>query len=136
VANGRPQTAVAQRINASNALLLTSIHEGSPNVVKEAMACNVPVVATDVGDVAEVVGQTAGCAVCPRDPEALAAALEVALRRPGPTTGRSDIRHLDRTVVAYQVIAVYESVTQCGVSEKALQSLAGGEPSCRDHIRS
>lgn len=110
VANGLPQTEVVRRINASNALLLTSIHEGSPNVVKEAMACNVPVVSTDVGDVSQLVERTAGCAVCPRDPEAIAAALEEALRHTGPTTGRSDIRHLERSVVARQVIAVYEAV--------------------------
>lgn len=109
VANRLPQTEVVRRMNASNVLLLTSIHEGSPNVVKETMACNVPVVSTDVGDVAQLVGRTAGCAVCPRDPDALAAALEVALRLPGPTTGRTDIRHLDRAVVAHQVIGIYES---------------------------
>jgi glycosyltransferase involved in cell wall biosynthesis len=66
-----------------------------------------------------VVGRTAGCAVCPRDPEALAAALEVALRLPGQMTGRSDIRLLDRTVVAHQVIAVYEGVIKRTVSEQA-----------------
>lgn len=125
VANGLPQSEVVPRINASNALLLTSVHEGSPNVVKEAMACNVPVVSTDVGDVAEVVGRTAGCAVCPRDPDALAAALEVALPRLGPTTGRSDMRHLDRVVVARQVIALYESVIQRTVSQQASLSLTG-----------
>lgn len=123
VANGLPQPEVVARMNASNALLLTSIHEGSPNVVKEAMACNVPVVSTDVGDVAKVVGRTAGCAVCPRDPNALAAALVVALRHPGPTTGRSDIRHLDRVVVAQQVIAIYESVIRRAVFQQASLSL-------------
>jgi glycosyltransferase involved in cell wall biosynthesis len=114
VAHGLAQPTFVQYINASNALLLTSIAEGSPNVVKEAMACNVPVVATDVGDVAEVVGHTAGCAVCPRDPEILAEGLERALRHTGPTTGREDIRHLDRRVIAQQIIDVYEHVMNRG----------------------
>ncbi len=108
VANGLPQTKLVQYINASNALILSSIAEGSPNIVKEAMACNVPIVSTDIGDVSKVIGNTRGCSVCPHDPEALAAALEQALQHTEPTSGRMDIMHLDRSVVAKQVIAVYE----------------------------
>ncbi len=114
VVNSLPQTQVVQYMNASNALLLSSIAEGSPNIVKEAMACNVPVVSTDVGDVSQVIGHTWGCAVCPHDPEALAVALEQALRHTEPTTGRTDIQHLDSGIVAEQVIAVYEQVTRGG----------------------
>jgi hypothetical protein len=61
-----------------------------------------------------------GCAVCPHDPEALAAALKVALRHAGPTTGRSDINHLERSVVARRVIAVYEKVTRYAAPETAM----------------
>jgi teichuronic acid biosynthesis glycosyltransferase TuaC len=110
VATGLPQTTLVQYINASNALILSSVAEGSPNVVKETMACNVPVVSTEVGDVSQVIGRTKGCRVCPHDPVALATALEQALRHSEPTTGRADIMHLDRSVVAKQVIAVYEQV--------------------------
>jgi teichuronic acid biosynthesis glycosyltransferase TuaC len=110
VANGLPQTKVVQYINASNALILTSISEGSPNIVKETMACNVPVVSTDVGDVSWVIGHTQGCSVCLPDPEALAAALERAIRHTEPTTGRADIKHLECSVVAQQIIAVYKQV--------------------------
>jgi teichuronic acid biosynthesis glycosyltransferase TuaC len=110
VASGLPQAKLVQYINASNALILSSVAEGSPNIVKETMACNVPVVSTDVGDVAQVIGRTQGCRVCPPDHELLAAALEEALQHTGPTAGRMDIMHLDRTVVAKRVIAVYEQV--------------------------
>lgn len=128
VANGMPQTEVVRRMNASNALLLTSIHEGSPNVVKEAMACDIPVVSTDVGDVAQVVERTVGCAVCPRDPDALAAALETALRHTEPTTGRTDIKHLDREVVARQVIAIYQAVINHTLADQALADQALAQP--------
>jgi teichuronic acid biosynthesis glycosyltransferase TuaC len=110
VANGLPQTTIVRYINASNALLLSSINEGSPSIVKETMACNVPVVSTDVGDVAQVIGRTQGCSVCPPDPAALAAGLEQALLHTEPTTGRADMQYADRSVIARQVIAVYEQV--------------------------
>ena len=113
VANGLPQTQVVQYINACNALILPSLIEGSPNIVKETMACNVPVVATDVGDVSGIIGHTKGCSVCPFEPEALATALEEAIYHTEPTTGRNDIQHLDRRVVAQQVIDLYEWVLQC-----------------------
>ncbi len=110
VASGLPQTTLVQYINASNAVILSSISEGSPNIVKEAMACNVPVVATNVGDVYQLIGRTQGCSVCSHDPEALAAGLKQALRWAGPTTGRTDAAYVERSVVAQQVLAVYEQV--------------------------
>jgi teichuronic acid biosynthesis glycosyltransferase TuaC len=111
IAKNVPHAQMVLYMNASNALVLPSYAEGSPNVVKEAMACNVPVVATNVGDVAEVIGHTEGCSVCAHDAEEVAAGLERAFAHKGPTTGRQDIRHLDSAVVAKQVIAIYEMVT-------------------------
>jgi glycosyltransferase involved in cell wall biosynthesis len=108
IANGLPQTQLVQYLNACNALILPSLIEGSPNIVKEAMACNIPVVSSDVGDVAQLIGHTAGCSVCPRTPEAFADALERAWLHQEPTTGRHDIAHLENSVVAQQVIAVYQ----------------------------
>lgn len=110
VANGLPQTKLVRYINASNALILSSLSEGSPNIVKESMACNIPVVATNVGDVADIIGQTRGCSICSHAPDELAAGIESALKHVGATTGRTDISHLECSVVAKQVIAVYESV--------------------------
>ncbi len=119
VASGLPQSQVMLYLNACNALLLSSITEGSPNIVKESMACNVPVVSTDVGDVAQVIERTAGCYVCASEPEALAQGLVQALAHEGPTTGRADIQHLERSVIARQVIAVYEQVL-CARSTRRL----------------
>jgi glycosyltransferase involved in cell wall biosynthesis len=121
VASGLEQDLLVRYINASNVLLLTSFHEGSPSGVKEVMACNVPVVSTDVGDVSAVIGGTRGCFVCPHDPDALATALQAALRHEGPTTGRADVAHLERSILARRVIAVYERVL-------GRRAASGGEP--------
>jgi len=56
-------------LNASNVLLLTSLHEGSPTVVKEALACGLPVVSVDVGDVAERIEGIEGCHLAVATPE-------------------------------------------------------------------
>ncbi len=110
VATGLSHDTVMQYTNASNALILPSWAEGSPNVVREAMACNIPVVATNVGDVADVIGRTEGCSICAHDPEELAAGLQRALEHIGPTTGRQDTQHLASAVIAQQVIELYEQI--------------------------
>ncbi len=95
-------------MNASEALLLTSLHEGSPNVVKEALACNLPVVSTDVGDVRERVGAVEGCVVCADDrPETIAEGLTQVLGKRQRVRGRESIQELDERVVTRKVIEVY-----------------------------
>jgi glycosyltransferase involved in cell wall biosynthesis len=73
------RASVAVHMNAADVVLLTSDSEGSPVVVKEALACGTPVVSVPVGDVADVVGGLPGCAVAPRDPDLLAEAIRAAL---------------------------------------------------------
>lgn len=75
-------------MNAADVLLLCSDREGSPTMVKEAMACGLPVVSNDVGDVRErVQGVTPG-AVVAQDAHALATALCAVVREGGRSNGR------------------------------------------------
>jgi len=97
-------------MNAADVLLLTSLWEGSPNVIKEAMACNCPIVATDVGDVKEVFGNTEGCYITSFNPKDASENLRRALAFGKRTDGREHIRHLDSDVIARRIIDLYEEV--------------------------
>lgn len=75
VMNNIPHENVNNFVNQADVILLTSTHEGWPNVVKESLACNVPFVATDVSDLKEIADVTANCFVVDADPVKLAEAV-------------------------------------------------------------
>ncbi len=102
-----PQREVPMWMNAADVLIVTSNVEGSPNMVKEAMACELPIVSVDVGDVREVVEGTRNCRIAARDPQALGAALcEVLRAAPERSDGRNRSGHLALPVVAERLIGV------------------------------
>lgn len=111
VAWGIHHVEIPYYLNACDALVFTSMQEGSPNAVKEALACNLPVVSVAVGDVEQRLAGIDGCELC-RDesPAAIAAALERVLRRDRRCAGRAAVAHLDETLLTQKVIAIYESV--------------------------
>src|SRR5207248_2675126 len=96
-------------MNAADVLLLTSISEGSPTVVKEAMACNLPVVTVPVGDVRERLAGVAHCHVVEPGPEPLADALENVLSSGARSNGRQFAGSLDVAQSARQVAEIYET---------------------------
>lgn len=113
VLNGAPPAQVPLFMSAADALILTSTHEGSPMVVKEALACNLPVVSVSVGDVAERIQGVAGCVLCTDDSaRALAAALEIVLAEPTRAQGRESVVDLDGSRVAERILSVYRSVLE------------------------
>lgn len=96
-----------------HALLMTSKTEGSPQVVKEAMACGCPIVSVDVGDVAERTSGVEGCYMVPtHEPKDIAEALQKALAFNGRTNGRERIMEmgLSNEQVAKQLESIYENV--------------------------
>lgn len=103
---------VANLFFAADALLMTSHTEGSPQVVKEAMACGCPIVSVDVGDVAERIEEVKKCYIAERIPEDIAAKLQLVLQDTQRTNGREQILNmgLDNKQVASKLINIYKNI--------------------------
>lgn len=94
-------------MNAADVLIMTSFWEGSPNVVKEAMACNLPIVSTDVGDVKEIIKGTQGCYITSYDEVDISKKLEIVLKKNKRTNGRNNVKHLGINNIAKKIIKIY-----------------------------
>jgi glycosyltransferase involved in cell wall biosynthesis len=107
----KPHGEIVALLNACDALVCTSMQEGSPNAVKEALACNLPVVSVPVGDVPLRLKGVSGCELCPDDQaETIAAALERVLRQGGRSEGRAAVQDLDERILTERLIDIYRSV--------------------------
>ena len=98
---------------AANAFLMTSFTEGSPQVVKEALACGCPIVSVDVGDVKERTQGVEGCYVAKtREPQELAKLLRKAMMFERKTKGREKIiaDGLDNNIVAKRIMGMYYKI--------------------------
>jgi glycosyltransferase involved in cell wall biosynthesis len=114
---GYSRQEVALLINASDAVLITSFYETGPLIAKEALACNTPVVSTDVGDVKWLMDGLEGCYIAEFEKEDVAAKIEKAIcfnQEKKHTKGRERMIHLglDSKSVAENIIKVYQSVTK------------------------
>ncbi len=110
VASGQPHEMIPHFMNACDVVVLASDYEGSPTVIKEAMACNLPIVSTDVGDVSEVIAGTDDCYLCEQTAADIAAKLALALAGNRRSNGRQHVEHLALDRIAARLIAEYESV--------------------------
>lgn len=95
-------------LNACNLLLLTSKSEGSPQVIKEAMACNCPIVATDVGDIKELIEGTEGCYLTSFNPDDIAEKIKLALQFGRTTNASERIKNFDNKIIARKVYNIYQ----------------------------
>ncbi len=96
---------------AADTVILTSFSEESPNVIKEAMACSIPVVSTDVGDVRQIINNTFGCYIADFDPNDISNKLKKSVLK-GKTNGRERVQELSSKKISERIFSIYKSVIE------------------------
>lgn len=109
-----PNSEIPGYLNAADLLLLTSSREGSVNVIKEAMSCNCPIVATDVGDVSWILGPTKNCFIADSNENDLARKINMVLEDGERSNGRQRILELDLDAIeiAKRIKVIYHEVLE------------------------
>lgn len=100
-------------MNAADAILVTSLHEGSPNIVKEAMAVNLPVITVNCGDVKERLRGVSNSYVVPTyDADQLADKLKLVLKADARSNGREVLQEqgLNTDAVRDKILSIYQKI--------------------------
>lgn len=101
---------IPKYMNASDVIVLSSLFEGSPNVIKEAMACNRPIVSTKIGDVELILKNVEGCFLAENTIEDFSEKILEALKFDQATKGRDHIEHLKEHKTAEKIISIYSQI--------------------------
>ena len=92
---------------------MTSYHEGSPMIIKEAMSCNTPIISVDVGDVGEMIRNIDGCyLINNRSVEAIVKSLKKCIENPKKTNSRKHAKNIDLNKINAKLISVYTKILQ------------------------
>jgi len=106
----RPHTEVVLYMNACDVVVLASDHEGSPIAIREAMACNLPVVSVNVGDVAKLIEGVSNSFVVERDPESFVNSLRKVLSSGERSDGRIKIQNNDIFKTTLKIRDIYSNM--------------------------
>lgn len=97
-------------LNACELLLMTSFSEGSPQIVKEALATNTPVVSTNVGDVSSLFSHVDNCFLVDFNPSDVAGKIIKVIASGSESNGRESILKIDVDIVANSIVSIYKSL--------------------------
>ncbi|MDC3366071.1 glycosyltransferase family 4 protein [Flavobacteriaceae bacterium] len=106
----RTREEVVLLLNAADVVLLTSHSEGSPQIIKEALSCNCPIVSLDVGDVKERIKNVDNCFIS--KPEELTKKLNQVLCSGQRSNGRKFIKQFSNSIIADKIIKIYIKVAK------------------------
>ena len=104
------RTEVAILMTAVDVALMTSFSEGSPQFVKEALACNCPVVSTDVGDVRSVMSHIDGCYITSYEAADVAEKIRRVFLNQKPVASRNKIQQFDNRIIAQRIREFYRRI--------------------------
>ena len=109
---GLSRLQISKILSACDLFALPTKSEGSPQALKEAMACNCPIIATDVADIKHLLGDVEGHYLCSFDPKDVAVKVEKALAFNSRTKGRERIIELGLTndLVAKKLVEIYKTI--------------------------
>ncbi len=112
---GYSREEVVVLMNASDLGLMTSFTEGSPQFVKEALACGCPIVSTDVGDVRDVIMDVENCYLTTYDANDVADKIRKVL-----TSGKRAMNGVEKIqenysseVIAKKILDIYHTIIKC-----------------------
>ncbi len=97
-------------MNAVDVSLMTSFSEGSPQFIKETLACGCPVVSVDVGDVKDVIAGVENCYIAERNPQDIAGKIELVLQQNQRINGKEIVARFDNKTIADKLISLYTQV--------------------------
>ena len=110
IASGVPHNEMPLFVASCDLALCTSTHEGWPNSIKEALACNIPFVATDVDDLYLIANKEPSCRICPPDAHVIAKNITEVLMIKEPKNLRRYVIEMDAPVISRKLLNFYESL--------------------------
>lgn len=97
-------------VGSCDMVLCTSVYEGWPNSIKEALACNLPFVSTDVSDLSEISKNESSCRICPPDAKILADNICEVLSTSGTIDLRPYIKEMDVPLISLKLVELYQDL--------------------------
>jgi glycosyltransferase involved in cell wall biosynthesis len=120
-----PPETVPLVFNAADCLLLCSDTEGSPTVVQEALACDLPVVSVDVGDVREILSGVTPSMIVERDPASIATGIVKILSTPARSDGSAKVEQYSTHTIAGRLLEFFGTVLAAEARENHRARVAG-----------
>lgn len=110
LANNIPHECISDFVAACDLIICTSTSEGWPNAVKEALACNIPFVSTDVSDLSLIANQESSCKICPPNPQIFADAILDTLSHPPDYNLRQYVEDMDIEQTSRKLLDLYKKI--------------------------